>query len=258
MLSTLIEQVVEGTTKRFNCPSCGGSNTLTITKSMGKIVYNCFRANCSLSGKKKNTMTGTQVLNVLRHVPEEANWQMPEYWVGGIANQDVYDYLVRTHTLSSYDAGLFDIAYDPSENRVCYLIKDNNGAIVNAVGRALKNAYPKSRTYAISTTPFSVCTDRKYTVVVEDCASAVSASRHPHVGGLALLGTHLHESYVAPIALLERPVIALDYDAMRKTLKMQWRLYNYNKRTSTAILPKDIKDMTDEEYIEWVNTYVDI
>ena len=42
--------LINGETKRMNCPNCGGKNTFTITNNMGSIVWNCYKANCYTKG----------------------------------------------------------------------------------------------------------------------------------------------------------------------------------------------------------------
>ena len=38
---------------RINCPSCGGIKTFTATRTDGIILYNCYKAGCNVSGKKR-------------------------------------------------------------------------------------------------------------------------------------------------------------------------------------------------------------
>ena len=50
-----------GSTKRMDCQFCGGKNTFTITNSMGSILFNCYKASCSVSGSIRVPMTVEQI-----------------------------------------------------------------------------------------------------------------------------------------------------------------------------------------------------
>ena len=59
-MNTLINdlQLRDGETKRMTCPMCNNKEkTFTITNNMGKILWNCYKASCSLSGSKKVHLT---------------------------------------------------------------------------------------------------------------------------------------------------------------------------------------------------------
>ena len=42
--------VPNGITKRIDCPNCGGTKTFTVTNNMGSLVWNCYKASCTLKG----------------------------------------------------------------------------------------------------------------------------------------------------------------------------------------------------------------
>ena len=42
--------IPNGTTKRMNCPNCGGYNTFTVTNNMGSLVWNCYKVSCGSKG----------------------------------------------------------------------------------------------------------------------------------------------------------------------------------------------------------------
>lgn len=50
-LTSLTSSVRQGESKRFNCPACGGNNTLSITGDRFHYIYNCYRATCDFKGK---------------------------------------------------------------------------------------------------------------------------------------------------------------------------------------------------------------
>ena len=73
-----------GETKRMNCPVCNGYKTFTATNNMGSLVWNCYKANCSVSGNKRVHLTSDDIRKSLRpHVQhQKSNFVMPEYIVG--------------------------------------------------------------------------------------------------------------------------------------------------------------------------------
>ena len=65
-INTILQDndVPMGSTKRMDCQFCGGKNTFTITNSMGSILFNCYKASCSVSGSRRVPMTVEQIRNV--------------------------------------------------------------------------------------------------------------------------------------------------------------------------------------------------
>ena len=49
--------LVEGERKILNCPFFGGSRKFSITKTDGKVLWNCFRASCAASGSYQGTIS---------------------------------------------------------------------------------------------------------------------------------------------------------------------------------------------------------
>jgi len=43
-------KVPEGISNRYNCPFCGGYNTLGVSNINGTLEWNCFRASCDAKG----------------------------------------------------------------------------------------------------------------------------------------------------------------------------------------------------------------
>ena len=46
-----------GHSKRMNCPVCKGVNTFSITNNMGRLVWNCYKVSCTVSGRNKVKMS---------------------------------------------------------------------------------------------------------------------------------------------------------------------------------------------------------
>ena len=76
--------LVNGETKRMTCPSCNTKNTFTITNNMGSIVWNCYKASCSLSGGTRTSLTADDIRKSIRPVAEETHVETfvrPEWFV---------------------------------------------------------------------------------------------------------------------------------------------------------------------------------
>lgn len=249
-----------GTTSRFDCPSCHGRYTLSITKDLGSVVYNCFKAGCSLAGSVALPMSKTELRQVITKkasgssLQKETEFRLPPYIIQGIGSKKCLGMLLKTHSLKVYQDGLFRTAYDPRQERFLYLIHDK-GKVVGAVGRALYNAWPKALNYEGSLpVPFTVG-EGDILVLVEDCASASAVARNRHFTGMALLGTELKPEYLPWIKKYRNVVVALDRDASAKGVRLSQRLKFFHSAVSLWLLPKDIKDMDDEEYAEFIENY---
>ena len=45
--------ITVGDTRRVDCPVCKGYKTFTVTNNMGSLLWNCYKASCNVSGKKR-------------------------------------------------------------------------------------------------------------------------------------------------------------------------------------------------------------
>ena len=63
----IIEGIIQGdeVDTRVDCPFCNHTNTLTIKKSNGKIMWYCFHASCNTKGIKQKEMSMKDVENSL-------------------------------------------------------------------------------------------------------------------------------------------------------------------------------------------------
>lgn len=149
--------------------------------------------------------------------------------------------------MKPYTEGRFNVAFDPKLNRVCYLIRDEAGSVVGAVGRALGNERPKTHNYPGSAkVPFTV-KNGSTLVLVEDCASAASVTRLPGVSGMALQGTVLKNEFIPFLQVFDQVIVALDLDATKKALTIKNSLTYHHPNVKLWRLNKDIKDMDDNE-----------
>jgi DNA primase len=249
-IDILANSVQDGESRRFDCPFCGGNQSLSISKNGNKILYNCFRAICAKNGSV-GYVPSLDALKSRLNAPSKAEEKffIPDYWVHGVSSEKTIKMLLKTNSYEAYKNGNFRVAYDPREDRLVYLVQDVQGSMVGAVGRTLSNAVPKTLNYPGSApVPFNAC-GKSCTklVIVEDCASACAISEIPGVRGMALLGTYLRKDYIPFMARHLDVYIALDYDARKKALDMKQRLLYYCKKVNVIILDKDIKDMTLNE-----------
>ena len=218
-INTLINdlQLRDGETKRMTCPVCKSKEkTFTITNNMGQILWNCYKVSCSLSGGKRVHLTSEDIRKSLGSFAEEMveiPFELPEYIRPHDNNEDVLKF-ANTYGL---DIELVELMYDVKDHRVVFPIV-HGGKIVDATGRSLDKRLPKWKRYGKSDLPYT----QGYgtvAIVVEDCVSAavVGTVSDVHVG-VAVLGTSLSESHKRYLSQFSTAVVALDPDALPKTL----------------------------------------
>ena len=182
-------------TYRGSCPVCHHQNTFNVTNSSGRLLYNCYHADCSVGG---TTKTGDLIQTSSRtknQTPQKVDLSVyNKQWVGLDRSQRVVDYLKSVQAYHAYKNRFANIRYDVKEDRCVFLVyKDKT--LVDAVGRSLTNIKPKWKRYASSRVPFVTTNDSKYLVIVEDCASACALT-FANVQGMALMGTSLLTEYL--------------------------------------------------------------
>ena len=232
-----------GSTVRTKCPSCG-QRTFTVTNNMGSLVWNCFRMSCDLKGGTRVHMSVDDIRTQLSDAERFADdgFDVPEYLVP--ANHDVIAWASNTYGLDAAELGLL---YDVREHRAVFPIMHKD-KIVDATGRALGKRLPKWRRYGKSGLPYAHGCG-KGAVVVEDCVSAAVVGGGNFVG-LAVLGTSLSDAHKKFLAQFSTAVIALDPDAVRKTLLMAKELRGHVNDVRVLYLTDDLKyrnptDMTN-------------
>jgi len=238
MIDLSLYPVASGTSGRFDCPKCGGANSFSVTNDNGSIVFNCYRASCNTRGATHKGRT-LEELSQLKQRVKPQEFKLPEYIQYGIVNSKMEKYLRDHYCLDAID--LYEVAYDPAQDRLLFLIKDN-GKLVGAVGRDLSGrSRLKSLNYHENITCPFIVHKNDTIVLVEDCASACSVARR--YTGCALLGTVFKVEYLKYILGYSRIIIALDKDATRKSLDMKKYLGFYKEEVEIWFLEKDLKDM---------------
>lgn len=249
-LRQIMTSLKEGQTFRGDCPECGGWNSFTASISNGTFLYNCYKASCDAKGVWFVNLSPEERLERLKNRgvdKDTGKFVKPDYWIDGIGSDACITYMQKTNMFSSYKEGRFRPMYDPAERRFVFPIKDNN-VVVGGIGRSLEGGWPKTLNYnANYTIPFS-CGSGPVALLVEDCASAVAASRNHNVTGVALLGTNLRKDFIPHLAKYDVVYVALDPDAYSKSLKLKRQLTAYLKDVRILRLENDIKDLDDSQY----------
>ena len=229
--------IPNGHTKRMDCPNCNGRNTFTVTNNMGSLVWNCYKASCGIRGGTRVHLTVDDIRAGFAGAEEFASvntFSMPEYIVP--ATFDVAEWASELYGL---DATALGLMYDVKEQRVVFPVK-HEGHTVDATGRAMTKRLPKWKRYGKSGLPYTFGCG-KVAVVVEDCVSAAVVGSEVGLVGVALLGTSLLESHKRYLSQFSTAVIALDPDALPKTLGMAKELRGHVSDVRVLRLQDDIK-----------------
>jgi len=215
-----------GESRRLNCPICNGYKTFTVTNNMGQMLWNCYKSSCQLSGSKRMPLSANDI-KLHTQVTEKNSepFVMPEY----IVPYDRENY---------YDIPSDRLMYDVKEHRVVFPVI-HEGRVVDANGRSLGKRIPKWKRYGKSDLPF-VAGHGKVAVVVEDCVSASVLDGEVYVG-VAVLGTSLSESHKKYLSRFSTAIIALDPDALPKTMAFAKELRAYVNDVKVLRLEDDLK-----------------
>ena len=233
-----------GETKRMNCPECNGYKTFTVTNNMGSLVWNCYKAGCSVSGGKRVHLSADDIRKSLGSVAQETHsvgFSKPDWIV-----QD-YDAINKFCDQWGLDPKALGLLYDVKEHRVVFPIMQGN-VMVDATGRSLSKKLPKWKRYGNSSLPYTYGCG-KTAVVVEDCVSAAIVGATDRSGcqdddvyvGVAVLGTSLSEGHKQYLSQFSTAVIALDPDALPKTLAIAKELRSHVKQIRVLYLLDDLK-----------------
>jgi len=241
---------------RSDCPSCGESNTFSVSDNGFERLWFCFHADCNVKGATGVSLTkeNSKSAFVKREpIKEETDikFKIPDTFVSLSRNINAENYVKKVQSYDAYLSGLVDIRYDFQRDRVAYLVKDGD-KVVDATGRSLTSSKPKWLRYGNSKLPF-VCGTRDMAFIVEDCPSSCSVSNL--CTGIALMGTSLLDSHIQVIQNYKKIFVALDKDATRKAVDIVRHLSNYVP-TKLVVLKKDLKNMEKEERDDFINNYI--
>lgn len=254
-LYSILSPFRDGHTRRVACPECGGRDTFTATVYGDAVIYNCYRAGCDAQGRYNVRLSTEEKLSYLKRKweaeQEERPFECPDYWIDGVGNDLCVDYMRRTHMMEVYEKGGFRPMYDPAERRFVFPIKED-GKVVGGIGRSLIGGYPKTNNYNEHYTKPFTCGKGSIALLVEDCASAVAASRSPDVTGVALLGTNVRSDFILSMTNYKWVGIALDPDAYNKSLRLKTKLSPYLKDVRVLKLPNDVKDLSNISFLDFL------
>jgi len=227
--------LTNGDTKRMDCPECGGRKTFTITNNMGSMIWNCYKAGCHVSGGKRVHLTAEDIRKSLGSVAEETHsitFDKPE-WI--VKDDNAISEFCDTWKL---DPKVLGLLYDVKEHRVVFPIMQGT-AMTDATGRSLGKRIPKWKRYGKSSLPY-VCGRGTTAVVVEDCVSAAIVGTDGFVG-VAVLGTSLSDGHKKYLSQFSTAIVALDPDALPKTLQFAKELRGLVPNVNVLRLEDDLK-----------------
>tara|TARA_R100000808_G_C2146155_1_gene154032 strand:+ start:1713 stop:2501 length:789 start_codon:yes stop_codon:yes gene_type:complete len=236
----------DGETRRMDCPSCHGVKTFTATNNMGKLMWNCYKAGCDLSGGTRVRLSADDIKQSLssnvQHQQKE-EFVLPEFIVSH--SKEVMPFRDEY----GLDEDEVELMYDVKDHRVVFPIC-HSAKIVDATGRALGKRLPKWKRYGKSDLPYT----HGYgtvAVVVEDCVSAAVVGSDVYVG-VAVLGTSLSESHKRYLSQFSTAIIALDPDAVPKAMKFVKELRGHVDNVRVMKLFDDLKyrNPTDLENLD--------
>ena len=238
---------------RGDCPECRGRNTFTATKELGDIKYNCFKLGCTVGGIYGTDMTAAEIHRYREQQQQQRAYtnikkekdtmEIPEFVVTPKASHTKHQRYVRR-----WGIALGETMYDVKDERVVFPIK-HDGRIVDAVGRAVgKKQNPKWYRYTGEADYYTIGTGSTL-LIVEDVVSAVIAVQEmPYITAMAILGTSMNPKHFEKIGEYEKVIIALDPDAIGKTVEYRREIELWTGRKTTAMnLQDDIKYKMEED-----------
>ena len=243
----------DGERHRCDCPECRGKNTFTAANIFGEIKFNCFKLGCNVGGIYDTDMTAAEIFlrmseqqfqraytNIKK---EKETMEIPPYVVSPKAQHTKHQRFVRRWGLA-----IADTMYDVKDERVVFPIK-YEGRIIDAVGRAVgKKQQPKWYRYT-GEADYYLHGNGKILLIVEDVLSAIIATQEvPYITAMAILGTSLSPKHMEKIQEYNKVIIALDPDAIGKTVeyRREIELWTGNKTTAMNLID-DIKYKMDED-----------
>lgn len=230
-----------GETKRMNCPICNGYNTFTVTNNMGNRVWNCYKVSCNAKGNAKYHLTVDEIRNYKKDKSSSEEFVLPEY-ITKSSSKYVKDWFISR----GINPDNVNYMYDVKENRVVFPIVHGN-KIIDATGRSLGKKLPKWKRYGSNGLPF-VSGFGNVAVVVEDCLSAIVVGGQTYMG-VAILGTSLSDEHKRYLSKFPTVIIALDPDALPKTMQYAKELRGYVKNVKILKLTDDLKYCREEDLI---------
>lgn len=242
------------TSRRANCPCCGGTNTFSVTNEGGRIKAHCFKASCEVGVGTKGDVSIADIREALAtskskklirfdtlHMPEFAGIGRSHNGMEWLKKSNCMDALVRFPNRFKYDI---------KRDRVVFISLD--GPYIDfATGRAVSGARPKWYKYFGLNGLFCInlfLSENMF--IVEDCASACSIARLGAaiaLGGTAYdIGQLAHK--IKTYGPLKTVRVCLDGDAQRKSMQLAKDLEGL---LPSAIKVKVVNLSDDAKYLSY-------
>ena len=153
--------IPSGETIRTDCPVCGGRNTFTATKEAGNLLWNCYRASCSVNGRGTYARSIDEIKLAYSKTKEEykERFIVPDHFISPFTDTTCLGYLERHHCLRALVDRRAGIEYDAKLDRCVFLVREPkvNGEIIGAHGRALTPGdKPKWLAYGKTRIPYDL------------------------------------------------------------------------------------------------------
>lgn len=239
----------DGDTYRSNCPQCKGRGTFTAMNDGGTMKYNCYKLGCRVGGIYETDMTAAEIIMRMRPPPEKAieeaeTMEIPAYLVSPTFEHKKHTAFVLRWGIRDYPGLMYDVKQERTVFPIHY-----RGRLIDAVGRAVgKRAQPKWYRYTGAADYFTAGKG-DVVLLVEDVVSAIVATQLvPNVTALAILGTSLSKKHMDKVGTYRKAVVALDPDAMDKTLQFSRDIRLWTGIETVAMkLIDDIKYRVEED-----------
>lgn len=233
---------------RGDCPFCGGKNTFSANIDTGTLRYNCYKLGCDVGGVFDTDMTAAEIQRHLRPAPQEINKEPETMEIPAQVVQPTPHHVKHQRFVRRWGIGMGRTMYDVQQERVVFPIY-YKGRIIDAVGRAVgQRAHPKWYRYTGVANYYTIGYG-DVLLVVEDVVSAiVAAQEFPQITGMAILGTSMNAKHFEKIGEYNKVIIALDPDALGKTMEYRREIELWTGLKTTAMsLIDDIKYRVPED-----------
>lgn len=217
--------------------------SMSITRAENGILYNCFRASCGAKGFIPSVYTGAFKV---KKKPRVYNYEV--FNLGSHHLQ----FLVDKFDLTIFEIENNRIQYNPERSSYVLPIFNYVGNKIGVVDRSWLGRKPKAITYWENIDEYKIHfpigwdKNNGKIYLVEDQISAIKLSRYKSVA--ALLGSHLSWECADFLRTLTgNIVLALDNDALSKSLELRKKYLPMFDSIEILFLEKDPKDMNNEE-----------
>ncbi len=245
------------------CPYCArrgySEKSMSISRDYRAVIYQCHRASCGARGYVR--AEGAE--GAAPRAKSESRWAAYLRYASPIMEEEK-KWLASEWNMEArhFRRGMFE--YSPAVKRLVCPIFNSEGVEIGASLRAMAtDVTPKSM--IVMTKDDELCMsfykgteNTDVCIVVEDQASAIRASMY--CNAVALLGVYVDSERAREIAKTKakRVIWCLDKDAFKNTIKISTKYGYIFKRSEAVCPPKDLKDMTEQELKEFLQTECNI